>query len=147
MMGMLSSSLLLPFACGSDNPPPPPPEQAGSSCTVATVAADCYPNLDGGALQGGTRVCIDKVPGGYCSHFCTMDADCCAVPGECNTPHPEVCAPFENMTMKYCFLSCENADLADAGVTDGNTFCATYAHAGLTCRATGGGAPRKVCMP
>src|SRR5882672_6570688 len=83
MMGLFSLSLLLPFACGNDNPPPPPPEQTGSSCTVATVATDCYPNLDGGALQGGTRVCIDKVSGGYCTHFCTMNSDCCAVPGEC----------------------------------------------------------------
>jgi hypothetical protein len=145
MIGIVTMSLL--GACASDNNPPPPPEQTGSSCTAASAATACYPNLDGATLQGGGPVCIEKVPGGYCTHLCTMDKDCCAVPGECKTQHPQVCAPFENMTMQYCFLSCENEDLADAGVTDADTFCATFAQAGLTCRATGGGAPRKVCMP
>src|SRR5258708_24474012 len=139
------SSLSLPLACGNNNPPPPPPEQAGQSCAVA---ADCYSNLDGAALMGGAAVCIDKVPGGYCSHLCTVDTDCCAIAGECKTSYPQVCAPFESTPMQYCFLSCEDASVADAGVTDPNAFCATYAHAGLTCRSTGGGAKnRKVCRP
>ena len=146
MFGLFSLSL--PFACGNDNPPPPPLEQTGSSCSVAAVATDCYPSLDGAALMGGARVCIDAVPGGYCTHLCAADTDCCAVPGECRTPYPQVCSPFESMAMKYCFLSCENSDLADAGATDANAFCATYAHAGLNCRSTGGGAlNRKVCLP
>jgi len=142
--------LLLPFsiavyaACGSDNPPPPA-ESTSQPCTVAT---DCYPGFESGALQGGGPVCITKVPGGYCTHICSSNQDCCAVPGECKTHYPQVCAPFENMSaMMYCFLSCEASDWADAGVTDANAFCANFAGAGITCRATGGGAPRMVCMP
>lgn len=51
-------------------------EQAGQSCKVA---ADCYPNLDGGATKGAVQ-CLDRVTGGYCTHLCATDADCCAVP-------------------------------------------------------------------
>src|SRR5216683_1152206 len=89
IMAVFSASL--PFACGHDNPPPP--EQTGSACTVADT---CYPNVDGGALQGGAKVCLTTTFG-YCTHICTADTDCCAVPGECNTPHPEVCSPFQSL--------------------------------------------------
>ena len=54
-------------------------ENAGSSCAAPT---DCYPNVDGGALNGAVQ-CLTRVPGGYCTHLCQSDADCCAVPGEC----------------------------------------------------------------
>src|SRR6266516_5226655 len=117
---------LLPFsiavyaACGSDNPPP----QTESTSQPCTVPADCYPGLEAGAFQGGGPVCITKVPGGYCTHIFSADRDCCAVPGECKNHYPQVCAPFENMTsMMYCFLSCEDADWADAGVAGADAFC------------------------
>ncbi len=127
-------------------------EQAGQSCKVAT---DCYPRLDGGATKGGAVQCLDRVSGGYCTHLCSTDEDCCAVPGECLTGFKQVCAPFESTGQKMCFLSCEDADLhaapdagADAAVLDGNTYCATYGGKQLSCRSTGGGKNnRKVCLP
>ena len=93
-------------------------------------------------------MCLDRVPGGYCTHICSVDTDCCAVPGECRTSYPQVCSPFESAPDKYCFLSCEDRDLADAGVVDADTFCATYAWVGFKCRSSGGGTQnRKVCTP
>jgi hypothetical protein len=133
----------MPFAC-SDNAPAPGGEQTGQSCTSV---AQCFPDTHDAALQGGPAVCLDNVTGGYCTHICTTDADCCAVPGECRTGYPQVCSPFESTNMKYCFLSCESVP-GDAGVTDANAFCGAYAHAGFGCRSTGGGSQnRKVCMP
>ena len=132
-------------ACGNNTPPPPPPEQAGEPCMNA---GQCYPETDGAALMGGAAVCLDRVTGGYCTHLCTVDRDCCAVPGECKTAWPQLCAPFESTGMRYCFLSCENAVFADAGITNADTFCTTYAYGGFTCRSTGGGSDnRKVCTP
>jgi hypothetical protein len=133
-----------PIACGSDSPPPPPPEQTGQACTDV---GQCYPGIDGGSFMGGPAVCLDT-QGGYCTHVCMADTDCCAIPGECKTGFPQVCSPFESRPDKYCILSCEDSQVADAGVTDANAFCATYAHAGFTCRSSGGGSQnRKVCMP
>lgn len=140
-------------------------EQAGQQCTVA---AQCYPGVDGGADSGalvGAVTCLDRVPNGYCTHECTKDEDCCAVPGECRTGVKQVCSPFTNdSTTKYCFLSCETADIAaaiaanaDAGYYDGgavdggtvaNTYCQSYASVYATCRSSGGGNQnRQVCIP
>lgn len=161
---------------GNDTSPPPPrdtgagdafvdarsPDNTGSACTVAT---DCYRTLatDGGdaaTLQGGEAVCIDKVENGYCTHKCTQDSDCCAVPGECVSGLKQVCASFENSPDKYCFLSCEEADItkaADGGFTDaglvdggfdGEDYCHTNASLEMGCRSTGGGNEnRKACLP
>ena len=152
---VLFASLLVPFvgfvpllgACSSDSSPPPAPvvEKAGQPCTSA---AECYSGLDGSALMGGAAVCIDKVTGGYCTHVCTVDTDCCAVPGECRTAHPQVCAPFESTGQMYCFLSCEDVNLADSGQTDANAYCGAFAYTGFGCRSTGGGSQnRKICAP
>lgn len=132
-------------ACGDDDPPPyRPAEQTGQSCTSAN---QCFTNLEAGALEG-TPVCIDKVTNGYCTHTCTSDADCCAVPGECRTAYPQVCSPFESTAQQYCFLSCEASDIQNAGFPDANDFCHYYAHASFSCRSSGGGAAnRKVCVP
>ena len=81
------------------------PDNAGQACTAP---AQCYANLeDAGALQGEV-VCMDRVEGGYCTHRCQTDADCCAVPGECWSNLLQVCAPFESTGEMYCFLSCED---------------------------------------
>jgi len=134
---------VVPFACGGDDAPPGG-EQTGQSCTSA---AQCFPDTHDAALHGGPAVCMDRVPGGYCTHICTTDADCCAVPGECRTGYPQVCAPFESTGMKYCFLSCESVP-GDAGVTDTDAFCHAYANKAFGCRSTGGGSEnRKVCVP
>ncbi len=135
-------ALLMPFACGKDDPPPP--EYASQPCTNAD---ECYQHLEGGTLKGD-KVCLTKVTGGYCTHTCLADTDCCAVEGECATSRKQVCAPFENVaTPMYCFLSCEDADWQAAGASDGNTYCATYAYTGFTCRSTGGGSEnRKICL-
>ena len=127
------------------------PEFTGSACKAPT---DCYGTLDAAALKGAPR-CIDKVTNGYCTHLCTTDADCCAVPGECKTGFKQVCAPFESTGEKYCFLSCEPADIAaapDAGAGDagdpGSSYCVNNASSEFGCRSTGGGAEnRKVCLP
>ncbi len=127
------------------------PEYTGSACKVAT---DCYGDIDASSLKGAA-VCIDRVENGYCTHKCQTDADCCATPGECRTGLRQVCAPFESTGDKYCFLSCEAADIAsatDAGASDagsdGNAYCENNASSEFSCRSTGGGSEnRKVCLP
>ncbi|MFT3767711.1 MAG: hypothetical protein QM820_19835 [Minicystis sp.] len=123
------------YACGSSGEP------AGMPCTQAS---ECYPGVDQTTIKGDV-LCLDKVSGGYCTHQCTTDADCCAVSGECPGGHPEVCAPFESTGMMMCFLSCEASDLG--GVEEG-AYCQQYAGAAFGCRSTGGGANnRKICSP
>lgn len=156
-------------ACGDDDPSAPGgdagssipdggrvDEHAGQSCAAP---AECYPQLDGGALEGDV-VCLDRVPNGYCTHECETDADCCAVPGECKTGIKQVCAPFESTNQKLCFLSCETEDITagaaayggvDAGYDGGgdeDAYCKYFATASASCRSTGGGNEnRKVCIP
>lgn len=132
------------IACSNSNQPGPV-ENAGTSCTTAS---QCYPTLDAGALKGAVD-CLTKVSGGYCTHLCTSDADCCAVPGECRTGFAQVCAPFESTGQMRCFLSCEAKDIAASGTgVDDSTYCRNYASAAFGCRSTGGGsANRKVCLP
>jgi hypothetical protein len=129
------------LACGSSSNQ----EHVGAPCAVP---GECYPTLDGGAIHG-TVTCLTKYPGGYCTHTCTADADCCAVAGECKTGFKQLCAPLENQPQQYCFLSCEAADIAAApnqGVTDPNAYCARFFYSGATCRSTGGGSNnRKFC--
>jgi hypothetical protein len=130
------------------------PEYTGSACAVAS---ECYGDLPDAAALKGAPVCIDKVSGGYCTHKCQADTDCCAIPGECRTGLKQVCAPFENTGDKYCFLSCEGADISaasDAGASDagagagGDDYCHANATSEFGCRSTGGGsANRKVCLP
>jgi hypothetical protein len=170
------------IACGSDDAETQAPadagattdgagprgaEQAGQACAAAS---QCYGGVDGGADAGGlkgTVTCLDRVPNGYCTHTCDTDADCCAVPGECKTGVKQVCSPFTNdSATKYCFLSCEDADVnaaiaanagPDAGYYDGGAvdggsredeYCKSFASVYATCRSSGGGAKnRKVCIP
>jgi hypothetical protein len=134
---------LLP-ACSSDSNGGPGPTNTGQSCTGAD---QCYPGVKTGELQGDA-VCLDKVTSGYCTHYCTQDSDCCATVGECAGNHAEVCSPFESNPDMYCFLSCEDTDLANTTLTDADTYCHTFAGAAFGCRSTGGGSKnRKVCMP
>ena len=138
-------ALLLPLGCGDDDPPPYPygsPDNAGQSCTSA---AQCYPDVDHTTLSGTVR-CLDRVDNGYCTHTCTSDADCCAVPGECWSNLRQVCSPFESESGMFCLLSCEDSDIAgapDQGV-DESSYCERYAHFTFHCRSSGGGsaAPR-----
>jgi hypothetical protein len=137
--------LVAAFGCGDDDDDGPIGEQTGQSCANAN---DCFRNMDGAALQGGEAVCMDRVENGYCTHHCGVDADCCAVPGECATTLPQVCAPFESTGERFCFLSCEAADVSGSGFTDENEFCRFHAHRSFGCRSTGGGSEnRKVCVP
>lgn len=153
----LSFAMFVVPACGSDDKAPPPatggsgggsPEQTGKSCESAS---QCFQGLEGGAVKG-TVQCLDRVRGGYCTHSCQTDADCCAVPGECVTGIKQVCSPFENTGQMMCFLSCESADLvaADggAGAVDDWEYCQREASPDFICRSSGGGgANRKVCVP
>jgi hypothetical protein len=112
-------------------------ENTGHACTAVE---QCYPGVDPADLLGAV-VCMDRVTGGYCTHQCIVDTDCCAAAGECETGFPQVCAPFESTGDRYCFLSCE-------GVADEATYCQENANPGFGCRSTGGGsANRKVCVP
>lgn len=147
MRAAIAPLLLLALAtgCGSDDPGPGPSGQAGSACTSA---AQCYSGLAEASAVQGTVQCLDKIGGGYCTHTCAADSDCCAVPGECPRAALQVCAPFENQPDQYCLLSCEDADIAKAGFTDATDFCHRYASAAFGCRSTGGGANnRKICAP
>jgi hypothetical protein len=133
---------LLP-AC-SDSDDGQAPTNTGQSCASAD---QCYSGVKAGELLGDA-VCLDKVTGGYCTHYCTQDSDCCAAAGECAGAHAEVCSPFESTDDMYCFLSCEDADLEKTTLTDADRYCHTYAGAAFGCRSTGGGSQnRKVCMP
>jgi hypothetical protein len=130
-------------ACGSSDDGAGP-TNTGQACKVA---ADCYPGLDPTTLKGDP-VCMTRVPDGYCTHACTQDLDCCAVAGECPNGLPQVCAPFESTGEMNCFLSCEAADVTNAGFTDSTAFCQAKANAAFICRSTGGGSQnRKVCVP
>lgn len=161
--GHLLAALLfaaLPTACGDDDNAgdsdaeergarEASPEQTGDSCEAAS---DCYPDADHEALSGAVQ-CLDRVRGGYCTHLCETDADCCAAEGECDTELRQVCAPFESTGQKMCFLSCEGSDLrtADGGTTgdiDEQEYCQREANDDFICRSSGGGRDnRKVCVP
>jgi hypothetical protein len=133
---------LLP-ACGNDD------DGAGPTNTGQACASvdSCYPGVKEGELVGDA-VCLDEVTGGYCTHHCEQDSDCCAAAGECPDAHAEVCAPFQSTPDKYCFLSCEDADLAKTTLADADQYCQTYAGSTFGCRSTGGGSQnRKICMP
>jgi hypothetical protein len=138
------ASFVLAAACGADNASPPP-SQTGQSCTAA---AQCYPGLQEGGALHGTVTCLTQISGGYCTHTCAEDTDCCAIDGECTASRPQLCAPFESTAQKYCFLSCEDSVVKAAGAADANTYCTTYGSTTFTCRSTGGGAQnRKFCSP
>jgi len=128
-------------SCGDDDGDDGDDGDVGSRCDAPN---DCYPGIVPADIQGDI-ICIDRVENGYCSHTCQTDANCCAVQGECEDGHPQVCSPFESTGELYCFLSCEDAEVGDL---DSNVYCDTYAHRGFQCRSSGGGAAnRKVCVP
>ena len=130
-------------ACGDDDDDGTPTD-TGQACSSAD---QCSPGVKEGELLG-EAVCIDRVEGGYCTHECTQDSDCCAAAGECRGNHAEVCAPLESMDGMHCFLSCEDEDLDAVQISDGDAYCQRYANAAFHCRSTGGGADnRKVCLP
>jgi len=141
----LTVTCALASACGSSGGSNAPVTNTGQACTVAS---QCYPGIDGGSLMGGEAICLTAVPNGYCTHHCTADTDCCAVPGECPHAYAEVCGPFESTGQMDCFLSCEDADLMKAGFTDSTAYCQKFGNAAFICRSTGGGSMnRKVCVP
>lgn len=116
------------------------PEQTGQVCEVAD---DCYPDVTG--ELSGDALCLDRVRGGYCTHECAEDTDCCAAEGECETDLRQVCSPFESTDTRMCFLSCEGDDL---GGLDEQTFCQREASRDFICRSSGGGSEnRKICVP
>jgi hypothetical protein len=127
------------------------PENTGQSCTAP---ADCYPGLDAGSIKGEIQ-CLDRVTGGYCTHLCEKDEDCCAATGECKSGFRQVCAPFESTGKKMCFLSCSPTDIraSDAGAPDGgtlsdNAYCTTFANDEFQCRNGGGGRENeRICVP
>jgi hypothetical protein len=147
------SSLLGLSSCGDEeggsgddnNNDPDRPDETGAACMVAD---DCYPDVAEGELQGDA-VCIDRVRGGYCTHTCETDDDCCAAEGECGSDLLEVCSPFESMEGMHCFVSCEAEDVeAATDVTDEQDFCQKKASSDFICRSSGGGnMNRKICVP
>lgn len=138
--------LLVAAACGDDEPPLDDDGsglsgQTGEECVVAD---DCFLTLADRDQIPGELECLDRVEGGYCTHQCTGDGDCCTVEGECDADENQVCAPFESTGLMLCFISCEDDDL---GGLDADDYCQGY-HRDFICRSTGGGANnRKVCVP
>ncbi|WP_394835723.1 hypothetical protein LVJ94_02190 [Pendulispora rubella] len=129
-------------ACSSSDDSNDRPAPTGLTCSNTN---QCYAGLDAGALRGNA-VCLTELQGGYCTHTCTADADCCAIAGECPNGIKEVCSPVQSAEQKYCVLSCESADLP-AGA-DATAFCRERANPNFTCRSTGGGSQnRKFCGP
>ena len=114
-------------------------DQTGESCVAPS---DCYADVAPGEIQGDVQ-CLDRVDGGYCTHLCSDDNDCCAADGECDTNDVQVCGPFESTNMMMCFISCDDADISG----DPEEHCQGY-HPDFICRSTGGGnMNRKVCVP
>ena len=114
-------------------------DAVGQPCETAD---ECYQDVDHTELSGDV-VCMDEVEGGYCTHHCQTDADCCAVDGECDEDLnlEYVCGPFEATGEMFCFISCEDQE-------DDTAYCQEWAHSEFICRSTGGGADnRKVCVP
>ncbi|HSC86907.1 MAG TPA: hypothetical protein VLC09_06535 [Polyangiaceae bacterium] len=145
--GLLGISILgsIPLACSSDDGRGPENGETGAACEAAT---DCYPDLPDGTLQGDA-ICMDRVEGGYCTHECVTDDDCCAAEGECPTDRAQVCSPFESTGLMMCLLSCEKTDVeSDPDAVDDNDYCERNAGPAFSCRSSGGGSDnRKVCMP
>ena len=144
-------ALLAAAACGSSDTPSGTggagaggqPAKTGSSCASSS---ECYRGLDGATVLGQVE-CLDHVTSGYCTHQCTTDADCCAIPGECAAGLRQVCASFESTGQMLCFFSCDGADLQPPSI-DPSVFCQHQASADFGCRSTGGGAKnRKACLP
>ena len=107
---------------------------------VCETPDDCYAGVDHADLPGEV-ICHDRVEGGYSTHLCTVDTECCSVAGECDDGFTQVCSPLESSPEMYCFYSCE-------GVDDPDDFCAENAHWSFHCRSTGGGVDnRHVCLP
>jgi hypothetical protein len=120
------------------------PDQVGQICEVPE---DCYPEVSHDDLSGPVE-CLTRVRGGYCTHQCSTDEDCCAIEGECVSEFPQVCSPFESTGLMMCFLSCEDADVEAAGDDDPEVYCQREASPDFICRSTGGGAlNRRVCVP
>lgn len=149
---MLGGALLAAGGCGDDGAASSGgptgnehrPDETGAICEVAE---DCYPGVADGDLLGDA-LCMDRVRGGYCTHTCEQDEDCCAAEGECKTDLPQVCSPFESTGMNMCFLSCEAETVAQTDAADDNEFCQRHVHPAFICRSSGGGASnRKICMP
>jgi hypothetical protein len=135
---ILSLILAAPLAaCGDDD------TSTGAACEVPD---DCYTDLpaDQRDMILGEIECLQNVEGGYCTHQCESNDDCCSVDGECD--RKEVCSPFENESgIQRCFLSCEPEDIGDMDETD---FCHEFAGEAFGCRSSGGGdLNRKVCIP
>jgi len=135
----VATALLLGYlcsvACGNDG------EADGSAGAACDVPDDCYADADPEEIEGDVQ-CLDRVPGGYCTHTCLTDMDCCAAQGECDG-RPQVCAPFESTGVMMCFLSCEGVDESE---DDPDGYCHEYASESFSCRSTGGGSNnRKVC--
>jgi hypothetical protein len=176
LLTVAAAAVVISVACGSSEEVPPPPADAGAggigersgepAGATCTQPSQCYPGVDGGSDAGliqGQVTCLTKIPNGYCTHVCTQDTNCCAAPGECRTSVKQVCSPLENQPEKYCFLSCDDADIAraiaangdagyyDGGVADGgvgDAYCKSFAGTSTTCRSSGGGSERrKVCIP
>lgn len=125
----------------------------GATGAVCEAADDCFDMVADGDLQGEAQ-CLDRVEGGYCTHTCTADEDCCAAEGECPDDENQVCSPFESTGQMLCFLSCEPEDLEAAQddweepPEDANDYCQRGAAYDFICRSSGGGADnRQVCVP
>jgi hypothetical protein len=84
---MMLALLLTSAGCGDSSSAAPP--QVGSSCETAV---QCYDGLDAGGLSGQVT-CLSQVSGGYCTHTCTADTDCCTLAGECSDGRPSCAVP------------------------------------------------------
>lgn len=99
---------------------------------------DCFEGLE---IQGDA-ICFTQVEGGYCSHTCTSNADCCAVEGECDPAFDYVCTGLEERSGSFCFVAC-NLE----GFSGGDQSICDAVAEGLECRNTGRGVGSQVCLP
>lgn len=127
---------------GDDDVPPAAPEQPDPICAEED---ECYTGVADGALVGDA-LCLTDVRGGYCTHTCTADEDCCAAEGECAADLDQVCSPYQSNGQAMCFLSCGPDNVSE--IVDEQEFCQAAAGRDFVCRTSEEGSEeRKICVP
>ncbi|MBK9259135.1 MAG: hypothetical protein IPM54_04805 [Polyangiaceae bacterium] len=83
----------------------PEPEDAGTDAAALVVGQACTSDAE----CGGEYRCQLTAPGGYCSFFCSGDADC---------PTGSVCSPLPNSRVSgICMKSCSTTAECRPGYT------------------------------
>jgi hypothetical protein len=85
----------------------------GYQVPTCSTAQDCYPDASSVAIFTMNPQCLTTSSGGYCTHVCSSDSDCCIWPSECPSGQHQVCVPFSSSSSNMvCAISCGSSDIA-----------------------------------